>query len=168
MTSPSLPESGESRFPRLRLMMLATLLTLCVALWYMAAHLLRGQTDVDWHLATQPCDLHRGACSANLGEGRTLTLSVDAPRGIRALELLPLTVHVDGVEVQSASVDFIGRDMDMGLHRFPLNKQDKGRFEGVGQVPICTDSVMPWQAQVVVETAEGRLGSRFNFTVERS
>lgn len=149
-------------------MMLATLLTLCVALWYLAAHLLRGESDVDWHLATLPCDLHRGACSANLGEGRTLTLSVDAPEGIRALERLPLTVRVDGVEVQSASVDFIGRDMDMGLHRFTLSHQDKGHFEGVGQVPICTESVMPWQAQVVVETPEGRLGSRFDFTVEQS
>ncbi|QOR40542.1 hypothetical protein HNO52_19960 [Billgrantia diversa] len=168
MTSSLLPESGQSRFPRLRLMMLATLLTLCVALWYLAAHLLRGESDVDWYLATLPCDLHRGACSASLGEGRTLTLNVDVPGDIHALELLPLAVRVDGVEVQSASVDFIGRDMDMGLNRFPLSEQDEGRFEGVGQVPICTESVMPWQAQVVVQTPDGRLGSRFDFTVERS
>ncbi|MCE8017415.1 hypothetical protein HOP62_15160 [Halomonas sp. MCCC 1A17488] len=168
MTSSSLPDADKSRFPRLRLMMLATLVTLSVALWYLAAHLLRGESDVDWHYATLPCDLHRAACSAGLGEGRTLTLSIDAPAGIRALERLPLTVRVDGVEVEAASVDFVGRDMDMGLHRFPLSKQDKGRFEGVGQVPICTQSAMPWQAQVVVETPAGRLGSRFDFTVERS
>ncbi|WP_372611988.1 hypothetical protein [Halomonas sp.] len=30
-----------------------------------------------------------------------------------------------------------------------------------------TDAVMPWQARVVVETADGRLGSRFDFDVER-
>ncbi|MFW3614911.1 hypothetical protein [Billgrantia antri] len=168
MSSPSQPDTGESRFPRLRLLMLVTLLTLCVALWYLAAHLLRGEADVDWHTATLPCDLHQSACTASLGGGRTLTLDVEASGRIRALELLPLTVRVDGIEVEAASVDFSGRDMDMGLHRFPLSKQDSGRFEGVGQVPICTESVMPWQAQVVVETAEGRLGSRFDFTVERS
>ncbi|MGR2738405.1 hypothetical protein ACUY1T_08135 [Billgrantia sp. Q4P2] len=168
MSSPTSPDAGEPRFPGLRLMMLATLLTLSVALWYLLSHLVRGDPDVDWYFATLPCDLHQAACSASLGDGRTLTLSVEAPRGIHALERLPLTVRVDGIEVRSASVDFVGRDMDMGLHRFPLSKQDNGRFEGVGQVPICTESVMPWQAQVVVETPEGRLGSRFDFTVERS
>jgi hypothetical protein len=168
MSSPTLPDVGKSRFPGLRLLILATLLTLCVALWYLAAHLLRGGADVDWYLSTFPCELQRGECSAPLGEGRTLTLDVDAPGSIRALELLPLKVHVDGVEAQSVRVDFVGSDMDMGLHRFPLSKQDRGHFEGVGQVPICTESVMRWQAQVVVETPEGRLGSRFDFTVERS
>lgn len=149
-------------------MMLVTLVTLCVALWYLAAHLLRGESDVAWHLASPPCDLHRHDCSVDLGEGRKLTFSVEAPRGIRALELLPLTVRVEGVEVQSVSVDFVGRGMDMGLHRFSLSQQDEGRFEGVGQVPICTESLMPWQARVVLETPAGRLGSRFDFTVERS
>lgn len=168
MPSPSLPEASESRFPGLRLMMLATLLTLSVALWYLLSHLVRGDSDVDWYLAALPCDLHQAGCSASLGEGRALTLSVAASDGIHALELLPLTVRVEGVEARAVSVDFVGRDMDMGLHRFPLSKQDNGRFEGIGQVPICTESVMPWQAQVVVETAEGRLGSRFDFTVERS
>ncbi|MCC5881892.1 MAG: hypothetical protein JJU25_04555 [Halomonas sp.] len=168
MPAPTLPDVGESRFPGLRLLILATLLTLCVALWYLTSHLLRGGNDVDWHPATFPCELQRGECSAPLGEGRTLTLDVDARNGIRALELLPLEVRVDGVEAQTVRVDFVGHDMDMGLHRFPLSKQDKGRFEGVGQVPICTESVMRWQARVVVETPEGRLGSRFDFTVERS
>lgn len=168
MSSSSLPEVGESRFPGLRLMILATLLTLGVALWYLASHLVRGGSDVDWHPATLPCDLHQAACSASLGEGRTLTFSVAPASGIRALEILPLAVRVEGVEVQAVRVDFVGHDMDMGLHRFPLNKQDKDYFEGVGQVPICTESSMPWQAQVVVETPEGRLGGRFDFTVERS
>lgn len=149
-------------------MMLVTLITLCVALWYLASHLLRGEADVTWHLATPSCDLHRHDCSVDLGEGRVLTLSVEAPQGIRALELLPLTVRMEGIEAQSVSIDFVGREMDMGLHRFALSQQDKGLFEGVGQVPICTESSMPWQARVIVETPAGRLGSRFDFTVERN
>ncbi|WP_104202996.1 hypothetical protein [Billgrantia saliphila] len=168
MTSPSLPDAGESRFPRLRLMMLATLITLCVALWYLAAHLLRGDSDIDWYLATLPCDLPAATCSASLGGARQLTLRVDAPGGIRALEPLPLRVEVAGVNAQSVRVDLVGRDMDMGLHRFPLDAQDGNRFEGLVQVPICTESVMAWQAEVVVKTPDGRLGSRFDFSVERS
>jgi len=149
-------------------MILATLLTLSVALWYLLTHVVRDGTDVDWYLATLPCELHQVGCSAHLGEGRSISLQVDSPGGIRALETLPLAVEVAGVSANAVSVDFVGRDMDMGLHRYPLRQQDNGRFEGVGQVPICTESVMHWQAEVVVETPQGRLGSRFDFTVERS
>jgi hypothetical protein len=149
-------------------MMLATLITLSVALWYLLSHVVRGGADVDWYQASLPCELHQAACQADLGNGRTLTFSIDAAGDIRALEILPLKVHLEGVEAESVRVDFVGRDMDMGLHRFPLERQDKGRFEGVGQVPICTEAVMPWQARVVVEAPQGRLGSQFDFTVERS
>lgn len=163
-----LSNTNKPRFPGLRLMILATLLTLSVALWYLLTHVVRGGADVDWYLATLPCELHQTGCSADLGEERSVSLQVDSPDGVRALELLPLAVHVAGVPVSAVSVDFVGRDMDMGLHRFPLSKQDNGRFEGFGQVPICTESAMRWQAEVIVETPEGRLGSRFDFTVERS
>ena len=168
MPSSSLPNVGKPRFPGLRLLILITLVTLGVALWYLLVHVVRGGSDVDWHAATLPCDLHQTGCSAHLGEGRTLLLSVDSPGRIRALEQLPLSVYVEGVEATSVSVDFVGRDMDMGLHRFPLSQQDRGYFAGVGQIPICTESIMPWQAEVVIETPEGRLGGRFDFTVERS
>lgn|SRR5690554_309275 len=163
-----LSNANKPRFPGLRLMMLATLLTLSVALWYLLTHMVRGGNDVDWYPVSLPCELHLAGCRADLGDGRSVSLQVDSADGVRALELLPLVVHVAGMSVSAVSVDFVGRDMDMGLHRFPLSKQDNGRFEGVGQVPVCTESVMRWQAEVVVETPEGRLGSRFDFTVERS
>ncbi|RDB42203.1 hypothetical protein DU490_14435 [Halomonas sp. DQ26W] len=167
MSSSTLPEPRDTRFPGLRLMMLATLLALAAALWYVVSHLERGDQGVAWYPAAAPCELHRSSCQALLGNSRRLSLAADAPRGIRALDLLPLTVTLEGVEATAVHVDFVGRDMDMGLHRFPLDAQDNGRYEGMAQVPICTESTMPWLANVVVETGDGRLGSRFDFTVER-
>jgi hypothetical protein len=162
------PESSASRFPVLRLLVLATLITLVVALWYLASYSLRGDRGVSWYPADTPCDLQQSACTATLGEAQRLSLAIDAPAGIRALERLPLTVTLEGIEAEAVRVDFVGRDMAMGLHRYPLEAQGDGRYQGVGQVPICTEAVMPWRAQVVVETADGRLGSRFDFDVERS
>jgi hypothetical protein len=148
--------------------MLATLLALVAALWYLASHLVRGDRDIAWYTAVAPCELHHSSCKAMLGGSRELSLAADAPGGIRALDLLPLTVTLEGVEATAVHVDFVGRDMDMGLHRFPLEAQDNGRYEGLAQVPICTEATMSWLARVVVETPDGRLGSRFDFTVERS
>ena len=161
-------ETAAPRFPRLRLMMLVTLITLVVALWYLAAHLVRDGHRVDWATGDAACDLRDSACEATLGEGRRLRLAMATPSGLRALEPLPLTVSLEGIEAKAVHVDFVGRDMDMGLHRFPLEEQGDGRFQGVGQVPICTQAVMPWEARVVVETTAGRLGGKFDFEVERS
>ncbi len=161
-------EPALSRPPLLRLLVLLTLGTVAVALWYLASYSLRGSEDVHWYPEEADCELSQGACGAALGEGGSLTLDLGVDGEIRALERLPMTVALEGIEAESVVVDFIGRDMDMGLHRYPLARQDDGTFRGEGQIPICTETVMPWRARVIIATEQGRLGSGFNFEVERS
>lgn len=168
MTSPASTEPAVSRPPLLRLLVLFTLSTVAVALWYLASYSLRGDDNVFWHPAEGGCDLAQGACRAPLGERGSLTLDLGADGEIRALELLPMTVVLEGIEAETVVVDFVGRDMDMGLHRYPLTRHEDGLFRGDGQIPICTEQVMPWQARVIVSQGEERLGSGFNFEVERS
>ncbi|AXY43209.1 hypothetical protein [Halomonas sp. JS92-SW72] len=157
-----------SRPPLLRLLVLFTLGTVAVALWYLTSYSLRGDGDVRWYAEEAGCELSRGPCQALLGEGASLTLDLGAEGEIRALELLPMSVALEGVEADSVVVDFVGRDMDMGLHRYPLARQADGAFRGEGQIPICTEAVMPWRARVIVTRGDHRLGSGFNFEVERS
>ncbi|WP_240454142.1 hypothetical protein [Halomonas sp. NO4] len=163
-----MPSSRDAGFPALRLMMLATLIALAMALWYLVSHQLRSDADVTWFAAEAPCDLQEAPCTATLGSQGELQFAMAAPDGIVALAPLPLTVTLEGVDASAVRVDFVGRDMDMGLHRFPLERQPDGRFHGQGQVSLCTEDIMSWQARVVVETPDGRLGGRFDFTVERS
>ncbi|MFW6346867.1 MAG: hypothetical protein ACOC0M_11145, partial [Halomonas sp.] len=113
------------------------------------------------------CDLAAGPCAADLGEGRRLTLDLGVRGEIRALQGLPLEVGLEGVEAEGVRVEFVGRDMDMGLHRYPLRRADDATYRGEGQIPICTEAVMPWRARVIVETADGKLGTGFDFEVER-
>ena len=157
-----------SRPPLLRLLVLFTLGTVAVALWYLTSYSLRGDDNVRWYVEETGCELSRGPCRAPLGEGASLTLDLGAEGEIRALELLPMSVALEGVEADSVVVDFIGRDMDMGLHRYPLARQADGAFRGAGQIPICTEAVMPWRARVIVTSGDHCLGSGFNFEVERS
>jgi hypothetical protein len=157
-----------SRPPLLRLLVLFTLGTVVVALWYLTSYSLRGSNDVTWFAEEAGCELSQGPCRAALGEGGSLALDLGADGEIRALELLPMVVALEGIEADSVVVDFIGRDMDMGLHRYPLARQADGVFRGEGQIPICTEAVMPWRARVIVTSGERRLGSGFNFEVERS
>ncbi|MDN3556050.1 hypothetical protein [Halomonas maura] len=165
--SPAAPaERAALRSPLLRLLIVTTLLTLGVALWYLVRHSLDGD-DVRWIAPSTPCDLQAGPCRAGLGDGITLTLDLAGKGPIRALTVLPLEVQLAGASADASVVTFVGRDMDMGLHRFPLAPAGGGRFRGEGQVALCTEAVMPWRARVVVDTPRGRLGSWFDFEVTR-
>jgi len=103
-----------------------------------------------------------------LGDKGRVTLHIQTNGRIEALEILPLDVKVDGLKATQVDVDFIGRDMDLGLHRFALTAQSPHHFQGQGQVGICTQTVMPWRARVILNTAEGKMGSWFDFDVIRS
>ncbi len=168
MPTPAFTDPAISRPPLLRLLVLFTLGTVAVALWYLTSYSLRGSDDVSWFPEEAGCELTQGACQASLGGDGSLTLDLGADGKIRALEILPMTVVLEGVEAESVVVDFIGRDMDMGLHRYPLVREGDGTFRGEGQIPICTQTVMPWRARVIVTRGERRLGSGFNFEVESS
>lgn len=159
--------SHASRPALLRYLILVTLIAVIVALWYLVSHSLRLGEEVQWMATITPCNLHEGKCVAKL-DGSVLTFDIGGEGSIRALEILPLAVSLSGMEARSVAVEFVGRDMDMGLHRFALSSGEDGVFRGEGQLSLCTDAVMPWQAIVVVETADGRLGSRFDFDVEQS
>ncbi|MCA1770608.1 MAG: hypothetical protein LC652_11930 [Halomonas sp.] len=161
-------DATVSRPPLLRLLALFTLGTVAMALWYLTSYSLRGADDVHWFPEEADCELNEGACRAALGEDASLTLDLGVDGEIRALEILSMTVALEGVEAESVVVDFVGRDMDMGLHRYPLDRQSDGIFRGEGQIPICTETVMPWRARVIVTSGERRVGSGFNFEVERS
>lgn len=161
------PADG-ARFPVLRVLILVTGIALAAFSWYALSNWLRSDDDVTWYPPTQECNLHQGACSTALGDNGRLSLQVPVSGRIQALEPLPLTVEVEGVNAQTATVDFIGRGMDMGLNHFPLQAAGQGHFSGQGQVGVCTQDIMPWRARVILDTPDGRIGSWFDFDVARS
>jgi len=156
------------RFPVLQVLILVTGIALAALSWYGFSHWLRSDGDVTWYPPSDTCDLHTETCSTKLGDKGSLTLAVDADGRIESLEILPLTVTTQGMDVSAAEVDFIGRNMDMGINRFPLSATQNGDFHGQGQLSVCTLSVMPWRARVIVDTPDGRLGTWFDFDVIRS
>ena len=165
--SPSAPAGRPaSRSPLLRLLIVTTLLTLGVAVWYLVRHSLDGD-DVRWTPPPTPCGLQAGPCRTDPGDGVTLTLDLAGEGPIQALTVLPLEVHLAGAPADAAVVTVVGRDMDMGLHRFPLAAAGVGVFRGEWQVALCTEAVVPCRARVVVDTPRGRLGSWFDFEVRR-
>lgn len=167
MTPPrSHPDDDAPRSPLLNLLIVVTLITVIVALWYLIDYYVRGNSeDITWYPPTMPCDLHQEPCEASLGLNARLVLEIEDD--LQALEVLPIEVRLEGIEAETVTVEFVGRSMSMGFNRFPLASQGDGRFRGNGQLGACTEAAMPWRAQVIVETAEGRKGSWFDFDIRR-
>lgn len=164
----TLKPGHSSGFPVLRVLILVTGLALAACAWYAFAHWLHRDSEVTWFPPTSSCNLHIAPCSTMLGDKGRVTLHIQTNGRIEALEILPLDVKVDGLKATQVDVDFIGRDMDLGLHRFALTEQSPHHFQGQGQVGICTQTVMPWRARVILNTTEGKMGSWFDFDVIRS
>lgn len=163
-------EGEQPRSPLLKVLILITAVALAALSWYALGYWVRDDAGVRWSAPQGNCDLHTSACSTMLDEGQMLTLSIREEGPIQALTPLPLDVTLEGVDARQVMVDFVGRDMDMGLHRFRLDRVAKSRshFAGTGQLGICTLDVMPWRARVIVETPSGRIGSWFDFHVTKS
>ncbi|WP_027965794.1 hypothetical protein [Halomonas halocynthiae] len=153
--------------PQMRLLVIATLITLGLALWYLLRYALDADTDVRWVPPTGTCDISQGPCSTPLGDGKQLIFSMQSDGPIHALTLLPLVVELEGGSATAAVVRFEGLDMDMGLHRFPLTAMGD-IFQGEGQIALCTEDIMDWRARVIVDTPDGRVGSWFDFQVVKN
>ncbi|GKW49749.1 hypothetical protein [Halomonas sp. NCCP-2165] len=151
---------------RLNTLILVTLLILGGASWY-AMQRFASRDGIAWQTSDTPCDLRQAPCQATLADGSRLRFAIDGEKPIRALTPLTLRVESDAAEVRRVRVDFEGIGMEMGLHRFPLERTEPGHFAGPAQVGVCTEEVMPWRARVRVETEEGWQGAWFDFEATR-
>jgi len=112
------------------------------------------------------CDLHAEACYAELPDGGELRLAI-RPRPIRMRERLELEVTVSGVEPERVQVDFQGVEMFMGYNRPELEPVNARVFQGEAVLPLCLTDEMTWEAQVLLDTAEGRTSAPFRFATQR-
>lgn len=113
------------------------------------------------------CDLRAGPCVGRFPDGTEISFSIE-PKTIPLVEKLRLSAMVNGVPAQSAEVDFIGLNMEMGFNRSQLKADGDGKFSGSGILPVCVRTHMEWEARVMVQTDQGIIAAPFRFDTYRS
>ncbi len=140
------------------LLSIALLLGLLLV-FYVSRSLNKSDTPVD-KAAFQTvsyCNTFKG-CQTRVGDG-SITLSI-LPASMPTGQPLDIKAEVSGLAAEKVSMEFVGRDMPMGLMPFNLEKQS-GHFSGTdlytgtGSITFCTtDSKMVWVARLKIETRE--------------
>ena len=110
----------------------------------------------------ESCDLRKGPCVSELPNGGKVSFSL-SPNDIPILRPLKLQVTIEGVDVSSVEVDFVGLGMEMGYNRSALEDDGQNQFTGKAILPVCVRSKMDWEAKVLLKTDKGLLMAPFRF-----
>jgi len=117
--------------------------------------------------ASRPgCDLHRGPCTAVFDATRLIRLQMEH-RALPPTEPLRVLVDTAGFPADTATIEFSGVDMQMGLIRRDLVSTGGGSFSGDAILPVCVRRRMTWRAIVTAQGADGLHRATFDFEVGR-
>ncbi|MFK0573338.1 hypothetical protein [Endozoicomonas sp.] len=106
---------------------------------------------------TSYCNIIKG-CQSRVGEG-LVSLNI-LPSTMPTGQPLDITVELSGLIAEKVTMEFVGRNMPMGLMPFSLKKQSgqssgPERYTGTGSITFCTaDTKMVWVARAKIETRE--------------
>lgn len=115
------------------------------------------------------CDIQRGSCLVETGEGMTIEFDIQ-PKPVAAMSELTFIVNLSrgGSPVTDASTT-LGLSMPgmfMGKNRPVLKQVYDGRYEGMGIITRCPSGKKTWQAEVTVEHAGKTAVTNFVFEVK--
>ncbi|PIE00354.1 MAG: hypothetical protein CSA79_04200 [Thiothrix nivea] len=109
-------------------------------------------------------------CEARGNHTYSVSLGL-SPRPIPLLKDIEINATVQGlVDVRTAQVSIEGINMYMGIQIIPLavettdNAGQEVRLTGKMQLPVCTSSVMEWQATLRIQTENKTYQAAFPFT----
>jgi hypothetical protein len=115
------------------------------------------------------CDIQRGSCIIETGEGMTIEFDVQ-PKPVAAMSELTFIVNLSrgGSPVKNAStaLDLSMPGMFMGKNRPVLKQVYDGRYEGKGIITKCPSGKKTWQAEVTVEHTGKTAVASFVFEVK--
>lgn len=135
------------------------------AAWY-KTELAKKNNVISRIAADKSCDLQITACSLNVPDVGSVTLSIE-PRPIPLVQNITIKVSTDAKDIETVAVDFKGTTMNMGPNNVTLKVQQPGIYAGQGMLPVCIRNSMEWQADVYLQTSSGVVVAPFLFVTRK-
>lgn len=112
----------------------------------------------DCDAALTRCHVSDGAIAVSLAMGPDV-------KPLQPFSLL-LVIDAEGPAAENVVVDFQMQEMDMGINRYRLQRQEDGRWAGNVILPVCTVSRTDWYAVVEFSVDGKPLQAVFPFHTE--
>lgn len=109
----------------------------------------------------QDCQVNQQECLVLLTAEQTISLSITP---FNAKPMTPLSVNLNGSNIERASITINGVNMTMPGFPTELNALDQDKFHAETALAICTSAEMLWQADLTITVAGQPYLVPFQFT----
>ncbi|MDX2319770.1 MAG: hypothetical protein QNK26_04155 [Moritella sp.] len=109
----------------------------------------------------QDCRVNQQECQVQLTAEQTISLSITP---FNAKPMTPLSINLNGDDIDNASISINGVDMNMPGFPTALNAIATNKYHAETALAICTFGEMLWQADVTITVAGQSYLVPFQFT----
>jgi|GEM_PF-5326369 len=109
------------------------------------------------------CDLQQSSCKVVLDDKTSIIFNI-LPKPVKANEQLKLVFESKTTQINSAAVQIVGTNMDMGILSYKLKPNKNNIFTSAAGLGICNLREMHWLIRVKVEIDSVQYVVNFNLT----
>ncbi|RDX33475.1 hypothetical protein DZA31_00730 [Arcobacter sp. HD9-500m-PIT-SAG02] len=123
------------------------------------------QKDVKFITQHHDCDLHTGPCQIVLENGSSFELEV-SEKDIPLMKPVKFTVITNNYNKSTLPLHIYATNMHMGIQNFEFKKVKENVYESNVILPTCIKGNMKWNAEIILEESQKRVGAKFQFKTE--
>ncbi|NQY94765.1 MAG: hypothetical protein HRT43_11405 [Campylobacteraceae bacterium] len=123
------------------------------------------QKDVKFITQHSDCDLHTAPCQIVLENGKSFELEV-SEKDIPLMKPVKFTVTTNNYNKPTLPLQIYATNMLMGIQHFEFKKIKENVYESNVILPTCIRGNMKWNAEIILEEFQTRVGAKFQFKTE--
>ena len=111
------------------------------------------------------CELDRHDCIA-VNNNRTVELHLTKPvKYLTQFDIKVITTGFTPQPIEKMTVDFSMLDMQMGINRFALHRQQADVWGGMAMLPVCVSGRKDWQVKLEFADAKSHYIALYKLTL---
>jgi len=123
------------------------------------------QKDVNFITQHSDCDLHNKPCTIVLENGNSFELEI-GQKEIPLMKPIKFTVTTKNYNKPTLPLNIYATNMNMGIQNFNFKKVKDNVYESNVILPACIRGNMKWNAEIILEETQTRVGAKFQFKTD--
>ncbi|NOR51144.1 MAG: hypothetical protein GQ470_00855 [Gammaproteobacteria bacterium] len=122
----------------------------------------QSQEIIERAASNPECQKTEFPCLVKLKSGGSVQLNI-LPQPVEVMKPLDVRIELNQIKARRVLVQFNGVGMNMGINRYIFNREQDGSYHATVTLPICIRNRMDWEAEIILEVAQGIIVVPYNF-----